>query len=54
MAKWTFTATDNGRKHQVIKVTASNKVEAIKKGFDRAKAKAAGDIITWDCKLIQG
>ena len=53
MAKWTFTAVDNGSKRQVIRITASSKIEAIKKGFDKANKKAAGDIITWNCKLIQ-
>lgn len=51
MAKWTFTATDNGRKHQIFTVTAASKPEAIEKGFARAKKHAAGDLITWACKL---
>ena len=51
MAKWTYTAIDNGRKHQTFTVTAASKPEAIEKGFTRAKKRAAGDIITWTCKL---
>lgn len=51
MAKWTFTARDNGGKHQVITITAGSKLEAIEKGIRRAKKKAAGDITTWNCNL---
>ena len=52
MAKWTFSAHDNGGKHQVCTVKAANKTDAIKKGMDRAKKHAAGDIISWDCRLV--
>ena len=41
MAKWNFTALDNGGKHQYFTVTAANKTEAIKKGFEKAEKKAA-------------
>lgn len=51
MAKWTYTARDNGGKYQVLTVTANSKPEAIEKGFVKAKKNAAGDIITWNCKL---
>lgn len=51
MAKWTFTTLDNGGKRQTITITASNKPEAIEKGFNKAKIKAAGDITTWNCTL---
>ena len=51
MAKWIFTAKDNGGKQQVIKVTAASKPEAIDKGFKKANRKAAGDITTWNCRL---
>ena len=51
MAKWIFTAQDNGGKHQIIKVTAASKPEAIDKGMERAQRKAAGDINTWNCRL---
>lgn len=48
---WTFVAHDNGGGHQVIKVKASSKTEAIKKGFEAADKKAKGDIFKWDCRL---
>lgn len=51
MAKWTFYAVDNSGKHQAFKVTAISKMEAIKKGMEKARNKAAGDIYKWDCKL---
>ena len=51
MAKWIFTATDNGGKHQTIKIEAPDKIKAIDKGFTRAKKKAAGDITSWNCRL---
>jgi len=52
MAKWSFTARDNGGKFQVMTVKAADKPTAIKKGMDRANKHAAGDIIKWDCYLI--
>lgn len=51
LAKWTFSARDNGGKHQVFTVKARDKTEAIRKGFERAKKHAAGDIISWECRL---
>ena len=51
MTKWIFTAKDNGGKNQVLKITAASKPEAIKKGMEKAKKHAAGDINTWDCRL---
>lgn len=53
MAKWYFKACDNGGKKQVFVVVAASKIDAIRKGMDRARKNAAGDIITWDCKLKQ-
>ena len=53
MAKWTFYANDNGGKKQCISVKASNKTDAIKEGFIKARKKAAGDIVVWDCKLVK-
>lgn len=50
---WTFSAHDNGGKHQVLTVRAKTKTEAIEKGFARAKKNAAGDIISWDCRLAR-
>lgn len=52
MAKWSFYCTDNGGKWQTITVTAKDKPEAIDKGFEKARKKAKGDIIHWECKLI--
>lgn len=53
MAKWTFTARDNGGKFQVFTVSAASKPDAINKGIEKAKKHAAGDITTWDCTLKQ-
>ena len=52
MAKWRFNCIDNGRKRQSFTVTASDKTEAINKGFAKAKKTAKGDFVNWDCKLI--
>ncbi|MBP5710036.1 MAG: hypothetical protein J6W84_03560 [Bacteroidales bacterium] len=52
MAKWSFTAHDNGGKFQAFTVTAKDKPTAITKGIERATKKASGDITTWNCKLI--
>lgn len=49
--KWTFTARDNGGKYQSFTVSASTKNDAIKKGFEKAKKAAHGDITTWQCTL---
>ena len=51
MAKWYFSAHDNGGKFQSFTVTAGSKPEAIDKGLEKAKKKAAGDITTWNCSL---
>ena len=50
--KWRFSYTNiDGRKGN-FKVIAPNKIDAIKKGMDRAKRD--GETITrWDCTLIQ-
>lgn len=48
---FTFYCIDNGGKRQFIKVKASDKQDAIMQGFKQANKKAAGDIISWDCKL---
>lgn len=48
---WTFVAHDNGGGHQVLKIKATSKDEAIRKGFEKANAKAKGDIFKWDCRL---
>lgn len=53
MAKWTFTYFDNGGGRQFLRVTAGSKSEAIEKGTAKAKKKARGDCINWDCKLLQ-
>lgn len=49
-----FSCIDNGGKHQVVKVKAIDKQEAIQKGFKKAMKKSAGDIIDWECKLDVG
>ena len=52
MAKWNFSCRDNGGKFQHFTVTASDKQNAIKKGFEKARKNASGDINTWNCNLI--
>lgn len=51
MAKWSFNCIDNGGKKQFFTITAGDKTTAIKKGFEKAKKNAKGDINNWDCKL---
>lgn len=52
-AKWSFTAVDNGGKRHAYTVTASTKDEAIRKGMEKARKNAKGDILpTWQCKLL--
>ena len=51
MAIWTFTCNDNGGKYQCFDVTAKDKPTAIDKGLAKAKKKANGDIINWNCRL---
>lgn len=51
MAKWNFSAMDNGGKRQFFTVTAPTKPEAINKGIERAKKHAAGDVTSWTCSL---
>ena len=53
MATWHFCATDNGGKQQYFKVKANDKTQAIKKGMEKARKNAAGDLISWDCKLMK-
>ena len=53
MAKWHYYAMDNSGKKQYFIVTASSKTDAIKKGGERSRKNAAGDIVTWECKLKQ-
>ena len=51
MAKWTFTTLDNSNKRQTFTVTAPSKADAIKRGIDRAKRTAAGDITRLTCSI---
>lgn len=51
MAKWTFTARDNGGKFQCLTIKAASKPEAISAGLQKAKKHAAGDITSWNCTL---
>ena len=51
--KWHFECVDNGGKRQSFTVSAKTKDEAIRKGFERAKRNAKGDISpNWSCKLM--
>lgn len=52
MAKFYFTIGDNsGKRHNYI-ITASDKATAIKKGFDKARKNARGDLnLTFNCTL---
>lgn len=52
--EWRFTCIDNGGKHQSFIVKASNKDEAIRKGFEKAEKNSAGNIYagSWNCKLV--
>ena len=54
MATWIFHITDNGGKHHNLTIRATNKDEAIRKGFEKSRKKAAGDLsLHWDCKLLR-
>ena len=54
LATWVFRCIDNGGKRQAITIKAANKTDAIKKGFEKARKHAAGDIgPSWECKLIR-
>lgn len=49
-----FSCTDNGGKRQSFTVKAPDKQTAIKKGFERAKKHAKGDIgSAWYCRFVQ-
>lgn len=51
MAKFAFTYSKlDGRKGN-FKITASSKIEAIKKGMDRAK-KDGETVTQWDCRIV--
>lgn len=51
MYKWIFNCIDNSGYRQNFPVKASDKTSAIKKGFEKARKNASGDITTWNCKL---
>lgn len=51
MHKWSFYCNDNGGKKQMLIVSAKDKTDAIKKGFERAKKNARGDITSLECRL---
>lgn len=54
MYKWQCRFSDNSGKKQFFKVSASDKAEAIKKAFKRAKKHAAGDLSPrWEVSLIR-
>ena len=52
---WSFYCTDNSGKRQAFTVKAASKEEAIRKGFERARKNARGDISpnTWTCSLVR-
>ena len=52
MYKWMFECYDNGGMRQLFVVKAKDKEQAIKKGFERAKKNAIGNIVTWNCRLV--
>ncbi len=55
MAKWQFSYTRSDGMKGHCKITAANKIEAIKKGMDHA-AKYNGmydNVTRFDCKLVQ-
>ena len=49
---WEFRCIDNGGKHQYFKIKARDKTAAINAGFAKAEKNAAGDITSWDCRLL--
>ena len=54
MSKWTFVYSRADGKQGHVRVTASSKPEAIKKGMEHAKRHANVETVTrWDCKLAQ-
>lgn len=55
MYTFTFTARDNGGKFHCYKVKAKDKADAIRKGLDKARKNAKGDLNpNWQCKLNYG
>lgn len=53
MATWIFRCQDNNGKRQFFKVKANSKLEAVNKGFEKARKNAKGDIsYNWECNLI--
>lgn len=52
MAKWNFSYSKLDGRRGHFKVTAGNKIEAIKTGMERAK-KDGETITKWDCKLMK-
>lgn len=53
MYKWRFRCMDNSGKCQGFIVYAKNKPDAIRKGLNRAKRFAMGDILpNWRCNLL--
>ena len=54
MFKWSFAIGDNSGKKQFFTIRANSKEEAIKKGFEKARKNAKGDLsYSWDCRLIK-
>lgn len=55
MAKWSFTYSTSGGKRGHVKVTASSKPVAIKKGMEHAQKHThpAEAVKNWNCQLAQ-
>lgn len=50
---WHFICHDNSGKKQSFRIVAGDKDEAIRKGMERARKNAKGDICpNWSCRLI--
>jgi len=55
MAKWSFSYSTSDGKRGHIKITASSKPDAIKKGMEHAQkhTPAAETVTSWACQLAQ-
>lgn len=53
MYSWNFSMATPEKGRVSFKVKASNKQEAIRKGFDKIKAKGLSVGVHWNCELIR-
>ena len=55
MTKWTFSYSTSDGKRGHIKITASSKIDAIKKGMEHAQKHPhpAENVKSWACQLAQ-